>query len=221
MVLVRNPLSREKVFTNTVSVTTMTKVNDPNPANNTGAVANKTPTLYLPVLMIGLTRNVPSAPDLVVEHLQVSDTSIEVVIKNRGSLPVVDAFWVDVYIDPAIIPDANNMVWADLGAEGLVWGIPTDALPILPGQLMTLTVGDAYYWHSLSAVSWPIPAGTPIYAHVDSIVAYSYGAVEETHEISGQFYNNILGPELTEQGTGTVPTSAATNPISVNSLPIR
>jgi hypothetical protein len=41
-------------------------------------------------------------------------------------------------------------------------------------------------------ISWPLPAGTLMYAQVDSAnVGTTYGAVLESHEITGGTYNNI------------------------------
>ena len=84
---------------------------------------------------------------------------------------------------------------SEIGSQGLVWGVMEDALPLEPGEILALTVGDAYYWPEYSKVSWPIPANRPIYVQVDSAnTGSSYGAVLETHEMTGDEYNNIAGP---------------------------
>jgi hypothetical protein len=60
--------------------------------------------------------------------------------------------------------------------------------------VITLTLGDDYYWEEYSNFPGALPAGTPIYVQVDSAdVATTYGAVSEGHEIVGGPYNNITG----------------------------
>jgi hypothetical protein len=44
--------------------------------------------------------------------------------------------------------------------QGLVWGVTADALPIVPGGVITLTVGDAHYCPSHSQASWLLAVGT-------------------------------------------------------------
>jgi hypothetical protein len=66
---------------------------------------------------------------------------------------------------------------------------------LVPGGVLTLTLTDGYYQPDYSNVSWPLPAGVPVYVQVDSADALTtYGAVRENHEIFGGPYNNILGP---------------------------
>ena len=133
----------------------------------------------------------PSLPDLVVERIIATSNEMTVIIRNQGNAPVTDAFWVDVYIDPDPAPTAVNQIWSDLCQEGLVWGITADALPLAPGEDVTLTVGDAYYVPSYSQISWPLPAGTPVYAQADSAnVATNYGAVLESDEVAGSVYGD-------------------------------
>ncbi len=80
-----------------------------------------------------------------------------------------------------------------MAASGLVWGVPSAALPLEMGEKLILSVGDAYFWPSLS--SWPAgPQSGSIYAQVDSTGSHSYGAVEENHEATGGSYNNLSGP---------------------------
>jgi len=150
--------------------------------------------IYLPLI----SRNYVYAPDLVVKQLLVSSSAIQVIVENQGAAPVVDEFWVDVYINPTTPPVRVNQTWNQLGTQGLVWGVTSPALPALtPGGVLTLTVGDAYYQPTLSRVSWPLPSGTPVYAQADSADASTtYGAVLEIHEINGDPYNNISGPVL-------------------------
>jgi len=81
--------------------------------------------------------------------------------------------------------------------------VSAGALPLEPGEAITLTIGDAYYWAEYSYVEWPLPPGTPIYAQVDSADAdTTYGAILELDEIRGLPYNNILGPVYSVPGPG-------------------
>jgi hypothetical protein len=131
-------------------------------------------------------------PDLVVDQISATSTGIQVVIRNQGSAPVNDAFWVDVYINPTTAPTKVNQIWQALGAQGAVWGVTAGALPIVPGGTLTLTLGDAYYRSDLSNVPQSLSPGTRIFAQVDSANATTtYGAVLETHEQNGGTYNNI------------------------------
>jgi hypothetical protein len=144
---------------------------------------------YLPWIFKQFT----SGPDLVVESLIAGSDEVIVVIKNIGSDPVIDAFWVDVYLNPATPPTRVNQRWQDVGDQGLVWGIVGPALPLEPGESLTLTIGDAYYSPGRSSFTEPLPAGSPVYAQVDSVnLLTGYGGVLESHEISGGSYNNIL-----------------------------
>jgi len=82
-----------------------------------------------------------------------------------------------------------------LGVEGLVWGVTDSALPIDPGETLTLTIGDLYYNSAVSDFDGAIPAGTELYAQVDSAnTTTDYGAVLENHEATNSLYNNITGP---------------------------
>jgi hypothetical protein len=146
--------------------------------------------IYLPIVQ----RDV-DLPDLVVDQIVVTRTSIQVVIRNQGAGAVTNPFWVDVYINPNPAPTQVNQTWPMLGSRGLVWGVQGSALPLNPGGTLTLSIGGAYYRADLSNFSGTLAAGTPIYAQVDSANAnVAYGAVLETHEQFGGPYNNISGP---------------------------
>jgi len=151
-------------------------------------------TIYLPLV----TRSfVASAPDLVVDNILVTSDSAQVVIKNQGDGPVlpVNAFWVDLYVDPDPIPTAVNQTWDYLCDQGIVWGVTAPALPLEPGGTLTLTIGDDYHSENYSYFPGALPPGTPIYVQVDSAdVQTTHGAVLEIHEIMGDPYNNIAGP---------------------------
>src|SRR6185503_6868029 len=128
-----------------------------------------------------IVHNFANAPDLIVQSLTVSGSNVQVVLKNQGIAPAVDEFWVDVYIAPNPIPTGVNQVWSDgRSTMGLVWGVTGPAVPLAPGEVLTLTIGDAYYFPDLSNFTGPISPGTAVYAQVDSVGA-SYGAVLEGH----------------------------------------
>jgi len=147
--------------------------------------------VYLPLIA----RNYVAAPDLVVTSLAAATGSVQVVIKNQGDLPATDGFYVDVYINPNPVPTAVNQIWSDgRSAQGLTWGVTSS---VQPGQVLTLTIGDAYYLPEYSVFTGTLPLGTPVYAQVDSFdPVTTYGTVRENHEIIGALYNNILGPVL-------------------------
>ena len=87
-----------------------------------------------------------------------------------------------------------------------MWGVGGDALPLEAGEVMTLTIGDDYYWAGYSYVDWPLSPDTPIYAQVDSANAdTAYGAILEIDEIQGLPNNNILGPVYPVPGRGLMP----------------
>ena len=165
--------------------------------------------IYLPIITNNYAPPAPAppaAPDLVVESIIATGSSVQVVVKNQGDGPVTDEFWVDVYINPDPVPTGVNQIWNDLCDEGLVWGITADALPLDPGDVIILTIGDAYYWPEYSNFSGSLPTGTQVYAQVDSAsTETTYGAVLENHEITGGPYNNVSGPVYSTSGVGGVP----------------
>ncbi|NLE43146.1 MAG: hypothetical protein GX620_00365 [Chloroflexi bacterium] len=147
--------------------------------------------VYAPIIA----RRYVLAPDLVVRSITARGSGLTLVIANEGPDSVRDAFWVEAYIDPNPVPTGVNQIWQDRSEQGAVWGVTAPALPIRPGQALTLTVGGMYFWPTLSRLSSPLQAGVPVYAQVDSAnVHTTYGAVLETHEILKAAYNNIAGP---------------------------
>jgi hypothetical protein len=51
-----------------------------------------------------------------------------------------------------------------------------------------------------SRVSWPLAAGTVVYAQADAYNAdTTYGAILESHEISGGAYDNNIGNDTVPQ----------------------
>ena len=166
-----------------------------------GLVAEVLHRVFLPLTLHGY---FPPAPDLVVEGITATGNAVSLVVRNVGAAPAYQPFWVDVYIDPDPPPSAVNQPWQSLASQGLVWGVT--ALPLAPGASVTLEVGDAYFWPDLSLVNWPLPAGTAVYAQVDSYnEATTYGAVQESHEIAGGPYNNIRGPVYVAPLAGEAP----------------
>ncbi len=146
---------------------------------------------YLPAIA----DNYLVAPDLVVQSISTT-TGLQVVIKNQGNAAVTDEFWVDLYINPRAAPAAPNQVWWMLCDEGLAWGVTQT---VAPGESLTLTLAQAD--PTQSRFSGSLPAGTVLYAQVDSAHAgTTYGGVLESHEITGGDYNNVYGPLTTPVG---------------------
>ena len=67
---------------------------------------------------------------------------MQVVVRNQGSAPATEDFWVDVYVDADSASTVVNQPWPTLADQGLVWGVTVD---LAPGEVLTLTVGDVYY----------------------------------------------------------------------------
>jgi hypothetical protein len=169
----------------------VTESSESNNYCNADAVTVGSTGVYLPLVF----RSYVSAPDLVVQDIIATSSNVQVVVRNRGNAPVVDEFWVDVYVNPNPVPTGVNQTWDQLADEGPPRGVTADALPLAPGDVLTLTVGDAYYVAEYSQVVWPLQAGRPVYAQVDSAnTETTYGGVRESHEIVGRVYNNISGP---------------------------
>jgi uncharacterized repeat protein (TIGR01451 family) len=154
-----------------------------NSAINTSAPIGN---IFLPLI----TGNFLSAPDLIIESLIAGSNAVTITIKNIGNAPVVDGFWLDVYINPDTPPTRVNRHWHNLGSQGLVWGVV--APNIVPGESLTLTLNHSAYRPEFSEVVLPLPPGSAVYAQVDSVnLLTDYGGVLEGHEISGESYNNI------------------------------
>jgi hypothetical protein len=93
-----------------------------------------------------------------------------------------------------------------VGKEGLVWGVTADALPLMPGQMLTLTLDGPYYVPAYSQVAWPVAVGSPLYVQVDSAnAATDYGAVREAHEAYGGTYNNLASITVRPDQVGSEP----------------
>ncbi len=142
-------------------------------------------------------------PDLVVDNLVANSSQVTVTIRNAGSNTVSDAFWVDVYFNPGQTPGLNQP-WDTIAPAGAVWGVTR---LLAPGESLTLTVGDAFYFAGDSSSSFPI--GATVYALVDSTnYNTNYGNILESNE-----GNNVFGPVLSAAGSGTFVARTKVSPI--------
>lgn len=150
------------------------------------------------------------APDLRVDRLVATSREVIVVVTNQGNAPVTQEFWVDLYVDPDPPPTQVNQVWYDAGRsiEGIAWGVTSSALPLAPGEVLVLRysneagAANLYVAPEYSRFSGTLAGGTPVYVQVDSVNSNTtYGAVLETHEITGEPYNNISLSALTTSAT--------------------
>lgn len=145
--------------------------------------------VYLPLV----TKAFVPTPDLVVDDLIATSSTVTVTIRNAGTATVVDAFWLDVYFNPSQTPTVNHR-WSDIASHGSVWGVTKS---LYPGETLVLTTDDAYY-HADKSSTPPLPVGANVYALVDSInYATTYGAVQESDE-----GNNLSGPVVSTAGVG-------------------
>ncbi len=143
---------------------------------------------YLPLV----TSRYATYPDLIVQWMKVSKSQVRICLTNVGDAPVVDDFWVDLYIDPHPVPTAPNQVWHQLCDQGLVWGVTQD---LAPGDTIILEINGDYFDPSRSHFTGEFTADMLIYIQVDSAnLETNYGGVLEKHEALGEPYNNIYGP---------------------------
>ncbi|MCL4301305.1 MAG: hypothetical protein KJ077_36725 [Anaerolineae bacterium] len=172
---------------------------------------NDTPPLYLPLIVKGFV----SAPDLVIDSLVATSSGATLVIRNAGTAPVVDAFWVDVYINPTSTPTVNKR-WQDIASHGQVWGVTGAGLSqLVPGGALTLTTNDTFYRPDLSS-PLPLPVGANVFALADSVdFSTPFGAVLESNE-----GNNLRGPVISTPGGGPPAIEPARSP-SAKGLPGR
>lgn len=183
---------------------------DPNMENNTSELAtNILSHVYLPLITH------PGNVDLIVKSIVVTPEDMYVTIQNVGetSAKIESGLWVDVYINPNPLPSAVNEIWTEVATSGLVWSRVLANSELQPGAEHTLHINDGYYLASHSSYPNFLPAGSVIYAQVDSTNANtSYGAVLEGHEASGKAYNNIAAITLPEAVSTTYwPSLTASN----------
>ncbi|MFK7800809.1 MAG: choice-of-anchor Q domain-containing protein [Anaerolineae bacterium] len=142
--------------------------------------------LHLPMV----SENFPTR-DLVVESISVMADDVQVVVKNIGNGPIIDTFWVDLYVNPTTPPTAVNEVWFKQGSDGgAVWGVFDTILAA--GESLTLTLSSGSLDPGRSNLSSGIPSGSAVYVQVDAANLNSPdGSVVEIHEILDLPYNNI------------------------------
>lgn len=145
-----------------------------------------------------LTNGRINAPDLVPTSIEVVDGRLSITFYNNGPRAVENAFWVDLFVDPTVLPTKPNHTIDTLTELGLVWLISGDILPIPPRSSVTISYGDAYFRPAESNFSGNIPAGTLVVVHIDSGATADYAAINETHEQNNGIYNNILTVTTTD-----------------------
>jgi hypothetical protein len=102
-------------------------------------------------------------------------------------------FWVDIYLNPRVAPTSVNQTWQDMGEYGSAWAVGSSAFPLPPGGRLVLELFDHYYAPTFSRYPEFIPAGSVVYAQVDSAKkASGFGGVLEHHEENNLAYNNIV-----------------------------
>ena len=145
--------------------------------------------IHLPMVLSNFT----SGPDLVVQHILVTENNVEIILINNGTAAVPDGFWVDLYINPDPVPTAVNQTWDQLGDQGLVWGV-TDVSMLVPGGTLTLDLNHPSFMPDYSDFEGTFSPEMAIYVQVDSYALGDYGSVLELDEMNGGEYNNIKGP---------------------------
>ena len=177
------------VITNFASVTAVDQTDPDLSSNNDSATVTMRPPItfvYLPLILTPST-----GPDLIITDFTVAANSVTVEITNDGDEPVINDFWVDVYVNPATVPTAVNQTVQTLGVDGFVWGV--EGVVLNPGDSITVTLNDVYFSSDESTAVLPLTVGLPVYAQVDSAnISTNYGAVEENHERLNGTYNNIV-----------------------------
>ena len=122
------------------------------------ASGNYSFTIYLPLVMrnyVYVPGSLPttSSTDLTVDRITVLTDTVRIVLRNTGTVSVTDDFWVDLYINPSAPPTHVNQPWQELSAQGAVWGVTAPVIPLRPGEAVTLTVDDLYYWYEYSKLA--------------------------------------------------------------------
>jgi len=195
-----------------------------------GYDALKTAELYRPVsarsparVYLPLVFGPAPLPDLSVQSINVTSTTLQITLQNNGNAPVTNDFWVDLYVNPNPVPTRVNQTWQMTAPYGAVWGVTASALPLNPGGTLTLSVGDAYYWFTLSNLPSTLTAGTWVYAQADSYnPSTTYGNIVESDENGVGGYNNIQSTQLAAPITlSGVTASPHPSTLSPNRLPKR
>lgn len=161
--------------------------------DNDGPPISPSGPIYLPII----TKNAISASDLVIDSLNASSSEVTVVLRNGGNTAITDAFWVDIYFNPSQTPSLNKP-WPTIASRGLVWGVQGAGLPLDPGESLTLTLGDAFYFPQFSS-TLPLPVGATVFGLVDSVdFSTTFGVLQESSEA-----NNLFGPVLSTAGSSS------------------
>jgi len=175
---------------------------DPYPSDNE---QNLTLTVISPwkIFLSTIMNNVVNAPDLVVTAVSVTTNQATITIENQGNAIAnigcttdLDCLVIDLYINPDPVPTQVNELWYEnnRSSSGAVWKVTQT---LAPGEQLILTLNGDYYSSRDSHMPIPLPLGAQIYVQVDSEnLGVSYGFVNENHEISGDTYNNIMGPVI-------------------------
>ncbi len=169
----------------------------PTPESTPAATARPTsqpvisPTMEVPVEVL---------PDLVVDTILVpraiiSDSSpvtVAVVIKNDTHVDVENGFWVELFVDPPIVPSINSIAAQD--GRGAFWYVPG----LAAHETLSLDLEDADSRYS--DFTGRLSAGRhEIYAYVDAYNSEGQiGLVSELDET-----NNLLGPLTIEVRQGS------------------
>ncbi|MFK7805381.1 MAG: Calx-beta domain-containing protein [Anaerolineae bacterium] len=159
----------------------------------TGVIQNDDNSLLTYLPLIGFRAFSQPAPDLIVDSIDTTGGVLKVTIKNIGIVAADKPFWVDLFVNPSVLPTKANDTVANLNQSGIVWGVEGSVIPLLPGESLTLQIGDQYYNADRTNYTKSIQAGDLLVAHVDSLnSSTTYGAVNEAHELINGTYNNIL-----------------------------
>ncbi|MCB0167376.1 MAG: DUF11 domain-containing protein, partial [Anaerolineae bacterium] len=164
--------------------------------------------IYLPFITKGLA----SGPDLVVDEVTATASQVTITLRNAGTEAVADGFWVDAYFNPTQEPTLNKP-WPTIAPAGAVWGVTKS---LAPGESLTLTMGDAYYFGPPDS-SASFPVGATVYVYVDSVNHNtSYGNVKEGNES-----NNLSTPVISTAGDSAAAAPNIAAPASRAGLPER
>ncbi|MBN1584393.1 MAG: hypothetical protein JXA89_27045, partial [Anaerolineae bacterium] len=165
-------------------------------AGNSGAATDTLTVGYWSYFFPVVLNTYAFAPDLVVQSIVLTNSDVEVIIRNNGLAPVVDDFWVDLYVNPRATPSVNQ-TWQLLCDEGVSWGVTRD---IAPGEAVTLTLNSSYLVAKKTNFDG-LAGGEVIYVLVDSAnPGIDYGAVQESDET-----NNLGGPTIAPASSVSAP----------------
>jgi hypothetical protein len=120
-------------------------------------------------------------------------------ILNQGTEPVLNDFWVDMYVNPVHPPTGVNQIWESPGEQGIAWGVSSD---LAPGEVLPLTSTGPNVIQQYPNFDGVDP-GDALYIQVDSTGTDSgFGSVVENHEIAGAAYNYIARYTVTTGDNG-------------------